>query len=214
MLVFIQSRLLKNSRRFVTISGKASHPRLFSLGRFRWPAFLLVGAYILLLVIFPIGVLVLRAFSSFLSPLVPFWELLTLENFTAVMGSDVFLRPITNTIVLSLVGGLATTAFIGLMAIVSHRSDFRFSGWIEYLALVPRAVPGLIVGIGIFYAVVVLPAAGMVERYDWLLAFAYASQAIPKAYGAIAPALLQIGPDLDKAARTMGADWWRTPTRS
>ena len=81
LLVFIQSRLLRNSKRFVTVGGKASHPRRFSLGRFRWPAFALVGSYLLFLVIFPIGVLVLRAFTSFLSPLVPFWSLFTLENF-------------------------------------------------------------------------------------------------------------------------------------
>jgi iron(III) transport system permease protein len=210
LLVFIQSRLLRNSKRFVTVGGKASHPRRFSLGRFRWPAFALIGAYLLFLVIFPIGVLVLRAFTSFLSPLVPFWTLFTLENFAAVTGSDVFIRPITNTILLSLIGGLAATGFIAMMAIVSHRSDFVLARWIEYLALVPRAVPGLIVGIGIFYAVVFFPPLGWLSGTIWLLAFAYTSQAIPKAYGAIAPALLQIGPDLDKAARSTGADWWQS----
>ncbi|MHA4734071.1 MULTISPECIES: ABC transporter permease [Ensifer] len=213
LLVFIQSRLLRNARRYVTVGGKAHHPKRFSLGKLRWPAFFVVAAYILLLVVFPIGVLILRAFTSFLSPLIPFWTLFTLENFAAVMDSDVLLRPIINTIVLSFVGGGLAVGSISMIAIVTHRSDFRFSHQLEYIAMIPRAVPGLIAGIGMFYAVVFFPPLGWLSGTIWLLAFAYTAQAIPKAYGAIAPALMQIGPDLDRAARVMGSDWW-TATRS
>lgn len=208
-LVYIQSRLLRNSGRFVTLGGKASHPRHFRLGKLKWPAFALTSAYVLLLVIFPIGVLVLRAFSSFLSPLVPFWTLLTLDNFREVLQADIFLRPITNTIILSAVGGAVATGFIAMMAIVSHRSNFALARLLEYVALVPRAVPGLIAGIGMFYAVAFFPPLSLLSGTIWLLAFAYTAQAIPKAYGAIAPALVQIAPDLDKAARVTGSDWWQ-----
>jgi iron(III) transport system permease protein len=208
-LVYVQSRLLKNSRRYVTIGGKAHHPKRFELGPLKWPAFLLVASYIVFLVIFPIGILVLRAFTSFLSPLIPFWTLFTTENFVAIFDGGIILRPIMNTIILASVGGFAATAFIAMIAIVSHRSEFRFAKSLEYLAMVPRAVPGLIAGIGIFYAVVFFPPLGWLSGTIWLLAFAYAAQAIPKAYGAIAPGLLQIGPDLDRAARVMGSDWWK-----
>ena len=211
-LVFLQSRLLRNSRRYVTVGGKASRPKLFALGGLRWPAFLVVAAYLLLFVVLPVGVLVLRAFTAFLSPLVPFWTLLTLDNFEAVFEADTFVRPILNTVLLALVGGLAATGFVAMVAVVSHRSEFRLAKPLEYLAMVPRAVPGLIAGIGMFYATVFFPPLGWLSGTLFLLAFAYASQAIPKAYGAIAPALLQIGGDLDRAARVIGSDWW-TATR-
>jgi iron(III) transport system permease protein len=207
-LVFIQSRLLKNARRFATIGGKAHHPKLFALGKLKWAAFALVAAYILLLVIFPIGVLGLRAFTSFLSPLVPFWKLFTLQNFVTVFTSDALLQPIINTMLLSFIGGALATLFVAMIAIVTHRSDFRFKRYLEYLAMIPRAVPGLIAGIGMFYAVVFFPPLALLSGTLWLLAFAYTSQAIPKGYGALAPSLLQIGPDLDQAARVMGSGWW------
>lgn len=208
LLVYIQALLLKNSRRFATVGGKAHHPKLFDLGRLKWLAFILVASYIVLLVIFPIGILFLRAFTSFLSPLVPFWTVLTLQNVMAVLTSPALIRPITNTILLSFVGGGIATLYIALMAIVTHRSDFRFRRQLEYVAMLPRAVPGLIAGIGMFYAVVFFPPLALLSGTIWLLAFAYTSQAIPKAYGAIAPALMQIGPDLDRAARVMGSGWW------
>lgn len=213
LLVWIQSRLLRNSERYVTLGGKASHPKRFRLGKLRWPLFLAAAAYILLLIIFPIGVLVLRACTSFLSPLVPFWTLFTLDHFKEVLEADAFLRPITNTIVLSAVGGAMATLFIAMMAVVSHRSNFAFARAMEYLALVPRAVPGLVAGIGMFYAVAFFPPLSWLSGTIWLLAFAYTAQAIPKAYGAIAPALVQIAPDLDRAARVTGSDWWQA-TRS
>ena len=40
-LVWLQGRLLGNTRRFVTLGGKATRPRPFRLGRLRWPLFIL-----------------------------------------------------------------------------------------------------------------------------------------------------------------------------
>ncbi|MDH2328041.1 iron ABC transporter permease [Cereibacter sp. SYSU M97828] len=208
LLVYVQTRILRNERRYTTIGGKASHTRSFDLGRLRWPAFMLVAGYVVFFILLPIGILVLRAFTSFLSPLVPFWKVMTLQNFAAIFDSATFVRPIINTINISFFGGIVATLFVALIAIVSHRSDFRFANQLKYIAMVPRAIPGLIAGIGVFYAVVFFPPLGALSGTIFLMIFAYSAQAIPKAYGAIAPSLLQIGPDLDRAARVMGSDWW------
>ncbi|WP_438591080.1 hypothetical protein, partial [Klebsiella aerogenes] len=63
MLVWLQGRLLGNTRRFVTLGGKATRPRPFRLDRLRWPLFALSLAYIAATVIAPIGALLLRAFT-------------------------------------------------------------------------------------------------------------------------------------------------------
>jgi iron(III) transport system permease protein len=36
---------------------------------------------------------------------------------------------------------------------------------------------------------------------------------LPTGFGAMSPMLLQIGRELDRASRTVGADWWTTATR-
>jgi iron(III) transport system permease protein len=200
--------MLRNTRRFVTVGGKAARPRPFPLGPLRWPAFVLVLTYVLLFILFPIGVLGLRACVSFLSPLIPFWQMFTPEFFNEVFNLPDTRRAIFNTIVVSFIGAAVGTGFIALIAIVVHRSEFRFRRQLEYVALFPRALPGIIAGLGFFYAVVLLQPLGWLRNTIWILIVAYTMRYIPTGYGALAPALLQIGPDLDRSARVVGADWW------
>lgn len=212
-LVWLQGRMLGNTRRFITLGGKATRPRPFRLGGLRWPLFILAALYILATVIAPIGVLVLRAFTAFLSPMIPLSEVLTTGNFVQIFEYPVYSRAVWNSFVVSLVGGAIATALIGLVAIIVHRSEFRFRGALQYLALFPRAVPGVVAGIGFFYAFALLPGLGFLRNSIWILVIAFTMRFIPAGIGAVAPMLLQVSHDLDRAARVQGADWWTTSRR-
>ncbi|MDJ0388905.1 iron ABC transporter permease [Roseomonas sp. E05] len=212
-LVWLQNRMLGNTRRFITLGGKATRPRPFRLGALRWPLFALAALYIFATVIAPIGMLVLRAFTSFLSPMIPVSEVLTLGNFASIFDYPVYSRAVWNSFVVSLVGGALATALIGLVAVIVHRSEFRFRGALHYLALFPRAVPGVVAGIGFFYAFALLPGLGAIRNSIWILVIAFTMRFIPTGIGAVAPMLLQVSPDLDRAARVQGADWWTTSRR-
>ncbi len=209
-LVWLQGRMLGNTRRFITLGGKATRPRPFRLGTLRWPLFTLALVYIIATVIAPIGTLVLRAFTSFLSPMIPIGEVVTIGNFTQIFEYPVYSRAVWNSFVVSLVGGALATGLIALIAIVVHRSEFRFRGALQYLALFPRAVPGVVAGIGFFYAFALLPGLGFLRNSIWILVIAFTMRFIPAGLGAVAPMLMQVSPDLDRAARVQGADWWRT----
>jgi len=212
-LVWLQNRMLGNTRRFITLGGKATRPRPFRLGGLRWPLFALTALYIFATVIAPIGMLVLRAFTSFLSPMIPISEVLTLGNFASVFDYPVYSRAVWNSFLVSLIGGALATALIGLVAVIVHRSEFRFRNALHYLALFPRAVPGVVAGIGFFYAFALLPGLGMIRNSIWILVIAFTMRFIPTGIGAVAPMLLQVSPDLDRAARVQGADWWTTSRR-
>jgi iron(III) transport system permease protein len=212
-LVWLQSRLLGNTRRFVTLGGKATRPRPFRLGGLRWPIFAASVAYVVLTGVAPIGMLVLRAFTSFLSPMIPLADVLTLENFAILWREPVYARAVTNSFVVSLVGAAGATALIGMVALIVHRSEFRFRGPLHYVALFPRAVPGVVAGIGFFYAFALLPGIGGIRNSIWILVIAFTMRFIPTGLGAVAPMLLQVSPDLDRAARVQGADWWTTTRR-
>lgn len=212
-LVWLQGRLLGNTRRFVTLGGKATRPRPFRLGGLRWPLFAACVAYVVLTGVAPIGMLVLRAFTSFLSPMVPLVDVLTLENFEILWREPVYARSITNSFVVSLVGAAGATALIGMIALIVHRSEFRFRNALHYTALFPRAIPGVVAGIGFFYAFALLPGLGGIRNSIWILVIAFTMRFIPTGLGAVAPMLLQVSPDLDRAARVQGADWWTTTRR-
>jgi iron(III) transport system permease protein len=209
-LVWLQGRLLGNAGRFTTLGGKAARPRLFALGRLRWPVFAVFLAYALLAVVLPLGGLALRAATTFLSPLVPFWEVLTTANVEVLFAYPAHLRSITNTILIAGLGGAVATAFVALVALVVHRSEYRFRRALEFGALYPRAVPGLVAGIGFLWAMLLFPPLGWLHNTIWILVIAYIMRYVPTGFGAVSPMLLQIGRDLDRSARTVGADWWTT----
>lgn len=212
-LVWLQGYLMKGSGRFVTVRGKASRPSILDLGPWRWVAFLAVFAYVFFTIIAIFGGIFMRSAVSFLTPLIPFWNLITFANFDLIFSSTNYMRSITNSVVISLVGALIGTFFVAIITLIARRSEFRFARPLEYLALFPRSLPGIIAGLGFFYAVVWVPGLDLIRGTIWILMIAFILRYIPIGFGAIAPALSQVGEELDRGARISGADWWTTVTR-
>ncbi|WP_182086294.1 iron ABC transporter permease [Aureimonas sp. ME7] len=212
-LVWLQGFLMKGSGRFVTVRGKASRASTLDLGPWRWIAFALVGTYVLFTIVAVFAGLVMRSGVSFLTPLIPFWKLLSTANYETVFASDTYVRSIVNSVLIALIGGVIGTFFIAVVALVARRSEFRFARPLEYVALFPRSLPGIIAGLGFFYAVVWIPGLDVIRGTIVILIIAFILRYIPVGFGAIAPALSQIGDELDRGARISGADWWTTVTR-
>ncbi|WDZ76227.1 iron ABC transporter permease [Ensifer adhaerens] len=208
-LVFLQNRILRNASRYISVTGKVNKPKMFELGPYRWLVFAIVATYALLFCVAPMVFLAVRGLVPVLSPLIPFWKFLTLQYLVEVFTVENYQRSIINTLLISLIGGVFGTLYIALVALVSERSSPGF-GPLKYIALFPRAVPGLIAGLGFFYAMTFLPGMSLLQNSVWLLAIAYVMRYIPTGYGAISPSLMQIGPGIDRAAKVSGADWWTT----
>ena len=134
--------------------------------------------------------------------------MLTLKNFMSLFSSDVYLRAIENTFVISFFSATIGTLLAALVALTIQRSKFRFAKTLEVFAYLPRVIPGMITGLGIFYAAIVFPPMALLRGNIWIIVVAYVMATLPLALGAIQPAVVQISADLDKAARTVGANWF------
>lgn len=210
ILLVIQGMLLKKAGRFVTLKGKAQRKKLADLGAVRWPLFAFFLIYNIVILGIPLAGIVLRSATTFLTPLMAPFDLFTSDNFTLLFEYPAYVRSMTNSLLISALGGAIATAFVALVTIVVHRSEFRWRRQLEYVALYPRAVPGIVAGIGLFWAMLLLPMVNMLHGTIWILVLAFTMRSIPTAFGAISPALLQIGRELDQSARSCGADWWTT----
>lgn len=208
LLILLQNRLLRKSARFVTIKGKASRSKLLDLGRFGWVIAGLLVIYFAFTLFVTVGGLFLRAFTTFLTPLLPPWGLLTWSNFSLIFSYDAYQRSITNSILVASLGAAVAVLLVALITVVVHRSGFRFRKALEFGALYPRAVPGIVAGVGFFWGMLLFPFLGPLHGTIWILILAFTMRTIPTAFGAISPALMQISKELDKSARSCGADWW------
>lgn len=203
----IQRLLLRQGHRYETVKGKGARASSLRLGPVRWPLAIAISILVLVFIVVPVLGVVLRAFTTFLSPLVAPWSVLTLKNFSSLFASETFMRAIRNTFVVAVISAALGTVLAALVALLIQRSDFPFRRTLETLAYSPRMIPGLITGLGIFYATIVFPPMGWLRDSLWILVVAYVMATLPLALGAIQPAIVQIGADLDKAARTVGANW-------
>lgn len=210
ILLVIQGLLLKKAGRFVTLKGKAQRRKLADLGAVRWPLFAFFLIYNIVILAIPLAGIVLRSVTTFLTPLMAPFDLITGDNFKLLFAYEAYVRSMTNSLLISTLGGAMATAFVVLVTLVVHRSEFPWRRQLEYVALYPRAVPGIVAGIGLFWAMLLLPMVNLLHGTIWILVLAFTMRSIPTAFGAISPALLQIGRELDQSARSCGASWWTT----
>ena len=80
--------------------------------------------------------------------------------------------------------------------------------------LYPRATPGIIIGIGFFWAYLLTGALGDWFRNSiWGIMLAFCIRNLPLAYIVMYPTMARIGEELDRAGRAAGAGWWTTCRR-
>lgn len=203
----LQRRLLRR-RSYTTVAGKASASHIESLGSFEWMAQAFCVLVAFLSVILPIGVLLLASVSeNWLEPLTI--SNLTLENFREVLfEQSVTRRGIRNSILLGI--GAATGA--SLVGFVIAYLDVRSSGpagrRLDYLAIIPLGLPGVVLGVGLLQGWVRIPLP--VYGTAAILLIAYLARNLPYAVRTSNSALRQVDSSLEEAARITGASWGRS----
>ncbi|MEO5766146.1 MAG: iron ABC transporter permease [Casimicrobiaceae bacterium] len=204
-LVLLQRRLLQNARRYATIKGKAGRIRELPLGKWKWLAVLLVGGWVFVAVIVPISGIALRAFVTNWGFGVSLAEAFTLDNFRAVFDEPTHVRAIVNTILIGTVGGALTVACYTAIGFATHRRNDGWSRVVDYLVLVPRAVPGLLIGLAFLWVFLFFPPLTPLRQTIFSMWLAYTVVWLAYGMRLISSSLLQVSTELEEAARTAGA---------
>jgi iron(III) transport system permease protein len=214
-LVALQAKLLKDAQRFVSVRGKATRPRRLDLGWLKWIGLFAIVFYVVMGALVPIVGLIFRSFTLVFSPLQSPLKTLSMANYDRIFHYEAYIESIKNSLIVAGLGSVLVS-FVALLAVmVARRSTFRFRRAAEYLALAPQAMPGIIVGVGLFWAFAYAPFGvnTLIQGSLWAIIIAFGLRALPSGFGSLAPSMMQIGQELDNAARVAGADWIKTFTR-
>jgi iron(III) transport system permease protein len=204
----VRNRLTGDVARFTTTTGKPKASATLRLGPVRWLLSAVIGATLFLTMIVPLLGILLQAFTTILTPFINPWEVGTLDHFRAVLDNPVYSKAVRNSLLIAGVGGALATVGIAILAVVAHRSSFRYRGSLQQVVLYPRAMPGLVTGMAFFWAYAILDRGGSFRATLWAMGLAFAVRSLALGYSAFYPALAALGEDLDRAARTSGAGWW------
>ncbi|MHC3472588.1 ABC transporter permease [Streptomyces sp. 7R007] len=205
----LRNWLVGDIARFTTMTGKPTGVRIVKLGRSRWLMATAVALFLLVFVVVPLAGVVLAAFTSILSPFISPWSVLTFDNFSAVFDNPLYTNSIVNSLLIAGIGGALTTVVIAILSVTAHRSRFRFRGSLQQGMLWPRMMPALVTGMAFFWSFAILDKSGAIRASLWGIGIAFAVRSLALGYSAFYPALASIGTELDHAARTSGASWWK-----
>lgn len=210
-LVFFQRRLLRNSRRYAALGGKGARATSLKLGRKgQWIALSVIGVWLFVSVVLPVGGITVRAFVSAWGQGVSLWDHLTLANFDHLLDVPSLVRGIVNTLLLAVLGGAAAVFIYLLVALAGHRNNGFSNTVLDYIVLLPRALPGLVVGLAFFWVFLFVPF--LTPLRPTLIALFVAYVVVGLSYGLrlLQGTLIQVASELEEAARTTGAGIGRT----
>ena len=204
-LVYLQRRILGASARFATVRGKGAATRVLPAGRWRWVGLALVSAWLLVTVVVPVSGVFLRAFVSSWGEGVKISEVLTLDNFRELAGYSNLVRGIANTAGVGVIGGALAVACYAGIGLAVHRWQSGWARLVDYLVMVPRGMPGLVAGLAFLW--VFLFVKPLAPLRSTMLAVWLAYSVVWLAYGMrlVSASLLQVGPELEEAGRSVGA---------
>jgi iron(III) transport system permease protein len=203
--VLFQRWLLKSASKYISLKGKATRQKLLPLGGWKWVALAIVALWLVFTIVVPISGVVLRSVVEQWGEGINLSEVLTLANYRQVFDQSDEVRAIINTLMIGVVGGGIAVACYTAIGLAGHRRADGVSRFLDYIVLVPRAIPGLLAGLAFLWIFLFVP--GLAELRNTIFSVWLAYTVVWLAYGLrlISSALLQIGPELEESARTVGA---------
>jgi iron(III) transport system permease protein len=204
-LVMLQRFLLKNAGKYVTVKGKGGRQRPLPLGGWRWVAAAILVLWLFATVVVPLSGIALRALVTNWGEGVRLSEVLTLDNFRDVLGQPTLVRGIVNTVLVGVVGGALAVACYTAIGLATHRRNDGWSRFVDYLVLVPRAVPGLLAGLAFLWVFLFFPPLTPLRSTIFAVWIAYTVVWLAYGMRLVSSSLLQVGPELEEAARSAGA---------
>ena len=210
-LVWMQRRLLRNARKYAALGGKGSRVSTLKLGGSgQVIALSIIGLWLFVSVVLPIGGITVRAFVDAWGEGVNLWDQLTITNFGRLLEVPSLYNGIINTIILSVVGGAAAVAIYLAVGLAGHRNWGVSNTVLDYIVLLPRALPGLVVGLAFFWVFLFVPLLTPLRPTLVSLFVAYLVVGLSYGLRLLQGTLIQVAPELEESARTTGATIGRT----
>ncbi len=205
IVLIILQRYFIGRRSYVTVGSRSFSDVPVRLGPVgRWVVFGVVTLYWFITVLLPVSAVVVGSFMrrfGFFDIRDPF----TTSTWRELFNSPRFTSSFVDSIQLGLASAVVGVVLYFLVAYFTERSGLPLRGGVEGMSWLPLAVPGLLLGFGLLWLSLVTPLRTVL--YGTLAGLTVAIVIGYMAVGTqqMRAALLQVSPDLDKAARIAGA---------
>jgi iron(III) transport system permease protein len=203
VLLLRAQHMVLGRRSYAVVGGKNSEPRRVRLGAYKWLALALSMLVLMCPVFLPYFALLNASFAKIAS------HIAVAGNFTLKNVQFVFVElsetgvAIKNTFILGILSATVGTIMAIVIGYVTDRKLIAGYRVLGFLASAPIAIPGIVLGVGLFFSY----TKGPVVLYGtlWILLIAFVTLTMPAAYQQLQSAFRAVHPELEDASRILGA---------
>jgi iron(III) transport system permease protein len=203
--LIILQRWISTRRSYAVLTGRASQASV-DLGRWRWPAFFLLAAIVCFMSILPLGLLLAGSFMKLFGffDLPQIW---TLDHWVKAMDDDTFLSGLRNTLILGLGTAACAVAVFSVVAYCAVRVSSRLRAGLDVVTWLPLTIPGIVLGFGYLNMALNVPMFAMLYGTLGALVLVCFLSSMTLGVQVLKVNMLQIGADVEEAARVAGSSW-------
>jgi iron(III) transport system permease protein len=208
LIIPLQHWILER-RRYTTITG-SFRPGLIDLGKCNYVAFGVIALLLALLTAGPLAILVL---GSFMQRIGYFVLGFTLDHWRFVLNDPVFVKALRTTLVLALSAAVCSPLLFSVVAYILVRTHLPGRGALDLMIWSAGAIPGILAGLGLLWVFIGTPGLNFLFGTIWALLIVVLLQGKTTGVNIMKGVLVQVGADMEEAARVSGAGWLRTYLR-
>jgi iron(III) transport system permease protein len=201
-------RWLLSRRQYTTVTGEYK-PGLVHLGALQPVAFTFVAIVVALLTLVPVLTLLGGSFMTRAG----FFQAeptYTLNHWRTVLLDPIFFRAFKTTIVLSLSTAIISPLLFSMVAYVLVRRSWPGKLALDSIFWGSAGIPGILSGLGLLWVISATPGLNWLYGTIWILIIVVILQGKLTSIQMFKSVFLQMGNDLEEAARISGAGWLYT----
>jgi iron(III) transport system permease protein len=206
MAIIPLQRWILERRRYTTITG-SFRPGLVDLGVWNHVIFGLIASLVVLLTVGPMCVLLL---GSFMTRIGYFALGFTLDHWVYVLNDPVFVKSLETTLLISTVAAVGSPLLFSVVAYILVRTRLPGRTLLDMIIWGSGAIPGILSGLGLMWVFLGTPGLSFMFGTIWALFLVVILQGNTTGVNMMKGAFVQIGSDMEEAARAAGAGWFRT----
>lgn len=201
-------RWLFTRRNYTTVSSNF-RAGVTDLGGFQPVAFAFVLGVVLLLTAVPVLTLLGGSFmtrAGFFQATPTY----TLNHWHMVLTDPIFFRALETTFILALTTAIVAPLLFSMVAYVLVRRDWPGRTLLDSLFWLSAGIPGMLSGLGLLWVILATPGLNWLFGTIWILIIVSILQGKLTSTQTLKSTFIQIGKDMEEAARTSGAGWLYT----
>ncbi len=211
LLAFFYQRHLRG-KSFAVVTGQGYSTMRVKLGRWRYLALGGCLLYFAVMMALPLAFLVVGSFMrryGFFNISTPF----TLAHWQNLFSDPIFLLSLKNSLIIASMTAVAGILLYSTVAYLIVSRRVHTAQLLDLFCWLPWVVPGILMSLGLLWIFLATPLRSVLYGTVWGIALALTIKDSPVSTQAFKAAFLQLGPELEEAARVSGASWGYTYRR-